>query len=90
MLAAKLWSSLLPAAFGLAVGLPAYALHLLLRSRIEQAGREIEAGVRIALEGVREVIEPSPVDRRPLTPAPRPVVHEEDEFFRRKVASASR
>ncbi len=86
LLAGRIWTSIIPSAFGLAVGIPVFAFHLYFVARIRFANNllssyrprvlELLSGP-IAEEPVRA---PHPDIKLPL----RPSRVDDDEFFRRK------
>jgi biopolymer transport protein ExbB len=89
ILAGRIWSALLPSALGLAVGIPAYAVHSYFVSRARDAVRSLELAKADVFDLLNEPVHAAPLhseDHRERT-AKRVLSYEEDEFFRRKAES---
>jgi len=92
ILAGRLWSALLPSAFGLAVGIPAYCFFLYFTSRVRQTGHLLKSSVPKILDILTEPA-PSAEHRAPLPDAKgikRSHSYDDDEFFRRKTEVKTR
>jgi biopolymer transport protein ExbB len=92
LLAGHLWNALLPSAFGLAVGIPAYALHAYFVSRVREAVHDLEVAKVDVLDLLDEREHAAPLrseDHHEKT-VKRVLSYEEDEFFRRKAEARAR
>jgi biopolymer transport protein ExbB len=92
-LAGGIWEALVTTVFGLAVGIPAYALYNYFVTRVARFVHEMEVTTTEFLDLVEQHVPadaPLPVEREPREPRQvqqkhdRTLVFEDDEYFRKK------
>lgn len=87
LLAGHLWSSLVPAAFGLAAWLPLFAAYSYCAARARRAANETESAMMELERWLKEPVSEESVHHATGPPAHqtrRAAPHDEDEYFRRK------
>jgi biopolymer transport protein ExbB len=86
LLAGRIWSALLPSVLGLAVGIPAYVLHIYFVSRAHDAVHALELAKADVMDLLNEPVHVAPLrsDDHHERTVKRALSYEEDEFFRRK------
>lgn len=92
LLASRLWSAMLPSAFGLSVGISTLALHTYLVSRVRKAVHDLEIAKQDILGLLRQPVKPAAIrmDQHHEKATKRIFPYEEDEFFRKKTEAGGR